>query len=50
MDRLTKLTLWLTALVLLSYAVWAYHDCMSDERCHVVFCGGKQAPCGISRN
>ena len=36
LDRQTRLTLWIAALVLVSYFAWFYLDCALDETCHLV--------------
>jgi len=45
---LTKLALWMTAIAIISYSAWVYYDCSHDERCHVVTCGPRHSPCGLS--
>jgi hypothetical protein len=35
MDRMTKVTLWVAALVLGSYFVWAFLDCALDPTCQL---------------
>jgi hypothetical protein len=45
---INKLALWMTAIALLSYAAWVYYDCSHDESCHVVYCGARHKPCGLS--
>ena len=46
---MTRLALRLTALAVLGSAAWVYYDCHHDAPCHVVYCGGKRVPCGLSR-
>jgi hypothetical protein len=48
MDRYTKALLWVTALTVLSYAVWVYVDCAMDSRCHLKICG--RTACGFVRD
>jgi hypothetical protein len=36
MDRSTKVTLWIAAIVLGSYFVWFLLDCAMDDGCHLV--------------
>jgi hypothetical protein len=48
MDRSTKATLWIVGGVLFVYYVWLYVDCKMDDACHVVYCGPRGGPCGIS--
>jgi hypothetical protein len=36
MDRLTKATLWVAAIILISYVVWFYADCAMDDACRFV--------------
>ena len=36
MDRSTKATLWVAFLVLFSYFVWFFLDCVMDDACHFV--------------
>jgi hypothetical protein len=50
MDRSTKTTLWIVSAILFSYFVWFYVDCRMDDTCHIVWCGPRGAPCGISRH
>lgn len=50
MDRSVKATLWIAAVMLLGYAVWAYADCAMDRTCHMEFCGPRGAPCGFVRH
>jgi hypothetical protein len=47
---LTKLALWMTAIAIISYAAWVYYDCSHDETCHVVHCGPRHSPCGLSHS
>jgi hypothetical protein len=48
MDLRTKATLWLAAVVMVSYFAWLYADCAPDPGCRVVFCGPRGAPYGIT--
>lgn len=43
MDRLTRTTLWVAFIVLLSYFAWFFLDCAMDRSCHLVcrFNGGR---------
>jgi hypothetical protein len=43
MDRLTRATLWVAFIVLLSYFAWFFLDCAMDRSCHLVcrFNGGR---------
>ncbi len=45
---MTRLALWMTAIAVLSYVAWVYYDCSQDESCHVVYCGARHKPCGLS--
>ena len=45
---LNKVALWMTAIAILSYAAFVYYDCSHDESCHVVYCGARHRPCGLS--
>jgi hypothetical protein len=45
---INKLALWMTAIAILTYAAWVYYDCSHDESCHVVTCGARHRPCGLS--
>jgi hypothetical protein len=36
MDRLTKATLWVASIILISYVVWFYADCALDDACRIV--------------
>ena len=38
MDRSTRTTLWIAAIVLLLYFVWFFADCAMDDSCRIV-CG-----------
>jgi hypothetical protein len=44
---MTKLTLWIAAIAVLSYAALVYYNCSQDETCHVARCGWYK-PCGLS--
>jgi hypothetical protein len=43
MDRMTKLTLWVTFIVLAAYFIWFFRDCAMDETCRIV-CGSDHPP------
>lgn len=45
MDRLTKATLWVSAIVLISYVVWFYADCALDDACHIVCARSSRGGC-----
>ena len=45
MDRSTKLTLWVAALVLGSYFVWFYASCAIDDGCRIVCVNGGRRGC-----
>src|SRR5450755_2405516 len=49
MDRLTKATLWIAFLVLLSYFVFFYMDCAMDDDCHLVCPNPPRGICYIKR-
>jgi hypothetical protein len=45
MDRSTKMTLWVAAIVLGSYFVWFYVGCAIDDACHIVCVNGGRGGC-----
>jgi hypothetical protein len=45
MDRQTKATLWIAAVVLLSYFAWFYLDCAMDDACRIVCVSGGRRGC-----
>ena len=45
MDRSTRMTLWVAAIILVSYVVWFYADCAMDSACHIVCVNGGRAGC-----
>ena len=45
MDRSTKMTLWVAAIVLGSYFVWFYLDCAMDDACRIVCVNGGRGGC-----
>ncbi|MDR3467396.1 MAG: hypothetical protein P4M07_15805 [Xanthobacteraceae bacterium] len=49
MDRLTKATLWIAFIVLMSYFVWFYADCAMDDTCHLVCRAGGRGGCSTQR-
>jgi hypothetical protein len=47
MDRQTKITLLIAAVVSCSYVAWFFADCAMDDTCQIVLCGRRA--CGITR-
>jgi hypothetical protein len=50
MDRQTKLTLWIAAVVLISYFAWFALDCAMDETCHLVCRNSGRGGCYTTRD
>ncbi len=48
MDRQTKITLLIAAVVICSYVAWFFADCAMDDTCQIVLCG--HSVCGITRH
>jgi hypothetical protein len=47
MDRQTKITLLIAAVVICSYVGWFFADCAMDDTCQIAFCSRRA--CGITR-
>jgi hypothetical protein len=45
MDRSTRVTLWIAAVVLLSYFVWFFADCAMDDACRFVCVNNGRGGC-----
>lgn len=52
MDRMTKATLWIAALVLGSYFAWFFLSCAMDDTCHLVcrYGGSFRSACHLQRS
>ncbi len=50
MDRLTtKATLWVAAIILISYVVWFFADCAVDDACRIVCVKSARGGCHTER-
>jgi len=49
MDRLTKATLWVFSIILISYVVWFYADCALDDACRIVCVNKGRGGCHTER-
>lgn len=50
MDRLTKATLWVAAIILISYVVWFYADCALDDACRIICAKNGRGGCHTERS
>jgi hypothetical protein len=50
MDRLTKATLWVASIILISYVVWFYADCALDDACRIVCVKSSRGGCHTERS